>query len=221
MYKKKKIFALIIARKNSSRLKNKNLLPLKKKPLFYWTVKCALRSKYIDKICLSSDIEKINLFNLKSKKVFLDKRPKYLATSNSSVYKIINYIEKKYIKKNSFQILVLLQATSPFRTSENIDNAIKKYCMSPKAKSLISVMKLDKKYNYIISGKKTIEMPLRSKKRIYVPNGAIFIKNAKDIKFKTFYSKMICLYEMPFVESIDIDYFEDYKIAKCFQKKLK
>ena len=34
---KKKILALVLARKNSTRLKNKNILILKNKPLISWT----------------------------------------------------------------------------------------------------------------------------------------------------------------------------------------
>ena len=219
MYKKKKIFALIVARKNSSRLKNKNLLLLKKKPLFYWTLKSALKSRYIDRICLSTDIEKSKFKNINNKKVFFDKRPKQLTGSYTSVYSVINYIEKKYITEDTFDILVLLQPTSPFRNSTNIDDAIKLYCKNTKANTLISVMKLDRKYNYILSKKN--KMPVLKQKNIYVPNGAIFIKKIKQKNFKTFYHKTAYLYEMPFIQSLDIDYLDDYEIAKCFQNKLK
>ena len=219
MYKKKKIFALVIARKNSRRLKNKNLLPLKKKPLFYWTLKSALNSRYIDRICLSSDIAKSKLKNINHKKVFFDKRPKKLCSPNASVYSVINYIEKKYIKEGTFDILVLLQSTSPFRNFANIDDSIKLYCKNTKAKTLISVIKLNRKYNHILNKKN--KMPLLEQKNIYVPNGAIFIKKIKQKNFKTFYDKTAQLYEMPFLQSLDIDYPEDYKIAKYFENKLK
>ena len=213
------IIGIIPAKKNSKRLKNKNLLPLKKKPLFYWTLKSALNSRYIDRICLSSDIAKSKFKNINHKKVFFDKRPKKLCSSNASVYSVINYIEKKYIKEGKFDILVLLQSTSPFRNFANIDDSIKLYCKNTKAKTLISVMKLDRKYNHILNKKN--KMPLLDQKSIFVPNGAIFIKKIKQKKFKTFYDKTAHLYEMPFLQSLDIDYQEDYEIAKCFQNKLK
>lgn len=55
---KNKILAIIPARKNSKRLKNKNLLLFNKKPLIHWTIKSALKSKKIDTIVVSSDSKK-------------------------------------------------------------------------------------------------------------------------------------------------------------------
>ena len=45
-----KILALIPARKGSIRLKNKNMVLVKKKPLIYHTIKAALESKLKKKI---------------------------------------------------------------------------------------------------------------------------------------------------------------------------
>jgi len=57
--KKITFLAVIPARGNSQRIKNKNLIKLNKKPLIYWTIKSALKSKYISDICVTSDSEKI------------------------------------------------------------------------------------------------------------------------------------------------------------------
>ena len=48
--KKKKILALVLARKNSTRLKNKNILILKNKPLISWTFDF-LKIKNSQKFC--------------------------------------------------------------------------------------------------------------------------------------------------------------------------
>ncbi|WP_420995923.1 cytidylyltransferase domain-containing protein, partial [Campylobacter coli] len=51
--------AIIPARAGSKGIKNKNLVLLHNKPLLYYTINAAKKSKYIDKIVLSSDGDEI------------------------------------------------------------------------------------------------------------------------------------------------------------------
>ena len=53
------VIAIIPARGGSKRLPGKNILDLAGKPLIAWTIEAALNSKYIDKIVVSTDDEKI------------------------------------------------------------------------------------------------------------------------------------------------------------------
>ena len=55
MINKHKVLAIIPARKNSKGLKNKNKLKFNKKPLFFWPLNAAIKSKYVDRVVLSSD----------------------------------------------------------------------------------------------------------------------------------------------------------------------
>ena len=55
----KKILAVIPARKNSKSIKNKNIKLLFVKPLIYYTIDIAKKSKLINKIIVSSDSKKI------------------------------------------------------------------------------------------------------------------------------------------------------------------
>ena len=72
----KSIVAIIPAKGNSQRVKNKNLKLFLKKPLIEWTIKSALESKYISKVCVTSENKKIlnfkkvsYKFNIKTKKI--------------------------------------------------------------------------------------------------------------------------------------------------------
>ena len=219
MFKNKKFFGLVIARKDSKRLKNKNLLKLKNKSLIYWSIRSCLGSRYLDQICLSTNIGTIKDINNLKEKILIDKRPKSLSTSNSSVYSLIDYILKKYDLREKFDYLVLLQASSPFRNSKNIDGAIKKFLKS-KQSNLVSITQLENKYNHVFSKENKIKFFYKKNKKIYVPNGAIFITSLKN-KIKNFYSDKPTFFEMPFLESIDIDTIYDFKLAKLFQNKLK
>jgi len=55
----KTILAIIPARGGSKRLPNKNILELDGKPLIAWSIEEGLKSKYIDKVVVSSDSEDI------------------------------------------------------------------------------------------------------------------------------------------------------------------
>ena len=54
MLKNKSILAIIPARGGSKRLKNKNLKKIKSKSLLYYTLDAVKKSKYIDKIFVST-----------------------------------------------------------------------------------------------------------------------------------------------------------------------
>ena len=94
----------ILARKNSRRIINKNLLNFKGKPLIHWTLKQSLKLKRVKKIIVSSDSEKIRNLALKLSKNFLiDKRPQNLALSKTKSEEVIKYLIKKYkILKNQY-----------------------------------------------------------------------------------------------------------------------
>ena len=55
MKKKPEIICFIPARSGSTRIKNKNIRLINKRPLIYWTICKALKSKEFDKIIFSSD----------------------------------------------------------------------------------------------------------------------------------------------------------------------
>ena len=79
----KKILALIPARAHSVELPKKNLKIFDKKPLIQWTLDAVTKSKYIDKVIISSDSNKILKIASKYKNFDLNYRPKKLAKSTS------------------------------------------------------------------------------------------------------------------------------------------
>ena len=104
-----KIVAIIPARGNSKRVKNKNIKILAGKPLIAWTIKSALRSKFINEVYVSSDSKKI----LKISKKFHAKtivRPKILSGNFINSDAAIKHAYLKIGKR--FDYIVTLQATS-------------------------------------------------------------------------------------------------------------
>ena len=231
MHKGKKIAALITARGGSKGIPKKNIIKLCGKPLIHWTVESAMKSKYIDKIFLSTDSDEI-ITSVKKFPVEVPfKRPKNLssdkATSTDVILHFIDWLEKS---GSEYDTLLLLQPTSPFRKPEHIDNSIKKFFSDKYAISLISVTGnikspyLSRKINsegYIKnlftedSEKRRQDIPVT-----YYINGAIYLIDIKNFqKYKTFQTPKTLSYIMPYASSIDIDEPLDLKIAELYYKQ--
>ena len=107
----KKVYAFIPARIGSKRIKRKNLMNFKGKPLINWTIEAAIKSKIFNKIYVSAD--HIDIYNKikNNKKIVKLYRPKYLSKSNSKIETLLMYYIKKIIY-NKNVTLVLLQPTS-------------------------------------------------------------------------------------------------------------
>lgn len=230
MYKGKKIAALITARGGSKGIPKKNITKLCGKPLIQWTVESAMKSGYIDKIFLSTDNDEI-INSVKKFPVEVPfKRPKNLSSDKAtSTDVILHFIEWMKKSGNEYDILLLLQPTSPFRKSEHIDSSIKKFIASKEALSLISVTE-NVKSPYLsrkVNSKGYIEnlFIVKSEKRrqdipvTYYINGAIYLISIKNFeKYKTFQTPKTLSYIMPYYSSIDIDEPMDLKIAELYYK---
>ena len=214
MINKTKLLGVILARKNSQRLVNKNLLKIQNKNLIEITAQSAVKSGLFDLIVLYTDINKkkaIKNKNLAKHITFL-KRPKKFSnnkiTSESTLTKMFNNF--KHLK--NYNDLILLQPTSPLRTSDDIKKIYKVY-KNEKIKSLISVVEVKKKENsknFFIK-----------KNKIFKTNGLIYIsKINKFLKKKYLYNKNSFLFEISKRKSIDIDTKKDLDLAKIYYKKI-
>ena len=145
--KKLRVLGLIVARKNSKGLKNKHLLKLGNKKCIEWTFDEVKKCKNLDHCVLSTDSKEIIKI---SKKYQLDVpfiRPAKYSKDTSSVYDVIKHaIKFLRNKKYKFDLIVLLQGSSPLRKFHHIDNSIKLFKKNINScKTLISVSELIKK----------------------------------------------------------------------------
>jgi CMP-N-acetylneuraminic acid synthetase len=81
MFKKKSILAIIPARLGSKGIKNKNLKKIGSLSLIEIAIKNAEKSKYLDKIVVTSDDPKILKLKIKYKKVIFIKEELFLLLS--------------------------------------------------------------------------------------------------------------------------------------------
>jgi CMP-N-acetylneuraminic acid synthetase len=205
---RKKILALILARKGSVRLKNKNILKLKGKPLIEWTFKLISKKiirKLFVNVLVSTDSKKIIKLSKKYNYLSPWMRPKYLSKKSSSSEKAalhaLNWYEKNFQKVNA---IFLFQPTSPFRDPKKIILAIKTFLK--RNKQIVSVC-----------SKPTYKFVRNS------INGSMYLTPTNILKkYKTFSKKgFIPLQMFSDLENIDIDTKNDFEIAKKYLKIFK
>jgi len=232
---KNKIIAIIPARAGSKRLPNKNNLLLNNKPLISYTIEEAIKSKYIDYIVISTDSDKIikTAERYDEDNITIIKRPKRLATDESPITDTILHII--YTLNYENDAIVLLQPTSPLRTSEDIDMAIKLFRLN-NDNTVISVSEMRHSPYWALRIENDLLTPLlhsdqkwmyfnkRSQDldKCYVPNGAVYIcQSRKLIEHNTFYIDPVVPYIMSVEKSIDIDEEIDFRLAELLIKRLK
>jgi CMP-N-acetylneuraminic acid synthetase len=206
--KGKTVLAIILARGGSKRLPGKNVKILGDKPLIAWTIEAAKKSKYIDRIIVSTDSKNIKNVALDwgAETPFL--RPSHLATDGaSSEVAIIHAID--YLQQNEsigYDYFILLQPTSPFRKGVHIDEAIKKLSESVDASTVISVCEVDRG-SINLTGTKLFPNS--------AINGAIYIcKTNVFTEDNSFYKRNCLAYTMSKEASLDIDIIDDWELAK-------
>ena len=219
-----KVLAIIPARGGSKGLIGKNIKPLLGKPLIIWTLEAAIKSKYIDKIVVSTDSDEI-------KKVICDYgfeckslRPGYLALDTTTSYEVIKY---ELEKRMDFETVCMLQPTSPIRNSNDIDMAFNLF-NSQNATSCVSVYKTEdvpywsfsKADNGFLSplfNKKYFSKRRQELKDVYALNGSIYISRINEYLInKGFISNRTIPFVMTMDRSIDIDTNEDFINAEKY-----
>ena len=229
--KNKKITAIIPARGGSKGLPRKNIRLLFGKPLIAYTIEVALKSKYLDKVIVSTEDKKIAQISRKYGAMVI-KRPKELATDRAEITEVIFNVLDILRKKNYIpELIVLLQPTSPLKNTDDIDRAIKLF-LKNKAESVVSVYQVKKspywyfkiinKYLRPMLGRKYLKKRRQDLPNFYMANGAIYISTPKTLlKYKSFFCKKTLPYIMPPERSIDIDNEIDLKLVELLIKRIK
>ena len=123
-----KILALIPARGGSKRVPGKNIKALGGMPLIGWSIKAAHESKVCTCVHVSTDDEDIAAVSRQYGAYVPGLRPAHLATDTAgSVDVAIHALDVYEAEFGEVDGLLLLQPTSPFRTSATIRRAIELY----------------------------------------------------------------------------------------------
>jgi len=220
-----KILSIIPARGGSKGIPLKNLTLLGKKPLIHHTIHASLNSK-INRTIVSTDNTKISKYAAKcGAEVIL--RPKKLANDKSQIEPVIQFVLNNLIKKENYipDLVILLQNTSPLRTSKHIDKAIQFFIKN----NFDSVLSGFVSHSLFWEINKKIAKPLnynplkrqnrQNMKNQFIENGAIYItKNILFNKTNCRVSGKIGMFEMSEEDSIQIDSKHDILFAEQILK---
>lgn len=223
--KSKIIFSIILARKNSKGIKNKNLKNVNGKPLIYWSINNSIESNLINKTFVSSDSRKILNYSKKIGANVILRPSKYALSKTSSEISLLHAVKYLQNHKYKFDYILFIQPTSPLRNKKDFDNAIKLF-HSKKLDSLFSanitndtnlweykMNKLKANYNY---KKRKMRQDLNIK---YLENGSFYIfDKTKFLKYKCRLFGKIGFYLMSKLNSFQIDDHEDIDLINSIFK---
>ena len=224
-----KNIAIIPARSGSKGLKDKNIKELDKKPMMAYTIEAALASEMFDCVHVSTDSGAYaDIARAYGADVpFL--RVNELAKDQTSTWDALRYAVLQYKELGrEFDLVTLLQPTSPLRGAEDIRGAMRVF-QEKNADAVISVCELEHSmqicntlgenesmYQFIDSNKVGARQAFVPYYRI---NGAIYIQKMHMLMNKeNLYNERSYAYVMDKLHSIDIDDAFDFAVAEMALK---
>ena len=219
-----KHLVVIPARGGSKGVPRKNIKLLAGKPLIQYTIEAARALFADDIICVSTDDIEIKevVESLGLQVPFL--RPNDLASDTAGTYEVLLHALNHYETTGYYpDTLILLQATSPFRTVTHLKEALQLF--DTNCEMLVSVKETKSNPYYVLREENKDGWLVKSKEgnytrrqecpKVYELNGAIYIINVNALKLKPIHEfERIRKYEMDDVSSHDIDSVLDWKIAE-------
>lgn len=222
MIQGKSVLAIIPARGGSKGVTRKNVQTLGGKPLIAWTIEAAKKSRYLDRTVLSSDDEEIISAAREwgCEVPFL--RPASLAQDTTpGIDPILHALE--IIPE--YDLVMMLQPTSPLRLPEDIDGCLE-LLISKRFPSCVSVTVFQKSPAWIFSISpmgtllpifETASFPLRRQDspQYHILNGAVYVAEVPWLKKnRSYFSNVTGAYPMPPERSLDIDSIFDFTICQ-------
>lgn len=222
-----KIVAIIPARGGSKGVPGKNIKLLGGKPLIAYSIEQAIASKSFAKIIVSTDDENIAKIALQFGATVPFMRPSELANDTASSISVVQHAVDFLASKNEFfDVVCLLQPTSPFREKGFINKAIDKF-KSTKADALVSVLPVPQEYNphwvfetdingmlQIATGEKEIIKRRQELPNAFFRDGAIYLTKIEFVKKGTFYGEKLGYIESNPDLYVNIDTMQDWIVAE-------
>jgi len=229
MLKVNKVDAIIPARGGSKGLKHKNIKIMAGKKLIEYSIEAALKCPKISRVIVSTEDSEIKQVSLKSGAEVFD-RPLELASDTAQTHGVARHVLDKLKQENDCpKYFVLLQPTSPLRTSKHLTACIEDFVKS-NAACAISVTEVeDHPYkDFLIENDmlkplfnaKSFESRRQDLPKVFRPNGAIFlISSALFLEKNVFFVPPAMPFIMSNEESIDIDTEFDFFVAESLLKR--
>jgi N,N'-diacetyllegionaminate synthase len=222
MYKNKQVLAILPARGGSKRIPHKNRKRLCGKPLITYTLDQAKKSMYIDTVVVSSDDTEI-LEVCRPYNCIRQKRPLHLAEDTTPTLDVIRHVLRQTEQEQNViaDIIILLQPTSPLRTSSIIDECIEKVVDEnldsvhtvTQVQEHPSIMFKQERNKHTFNNKEAF-FDKQKRKKYSILNGAVWAITRNTVMITGLYGEKNGHVMMDRHSSIDIDTFEDWLIAE-------
>ena len=228
-----KILAIIPARGGSKGVPDKNIRIVAGRPLIAYAIECAQESRLINRIIVSTDSPIIaQTASDHGAEVLM--RPSHLAQDDTPMPPVLLHVLQTLQENGeNYDLIVLLQVTSPIRTGQDIDHVVEMFASAPNLDAVISVVPMDdvhpaRMYTldegkwmnpYIESGEEARRQDLPV---VYYRNGCIYAIRSEILKDKkSLMVKNKKAYIMPAKWLANIDDERDLIIAEALIKMWK
>lgn len=223
MIETRSVLAIIPARGGSKGVPRKNLRPLLGRPLIAWTIAEALRSRYIDRLIVSTDDAEIaeTAVGLGAEVPFL--RAAAASGDQATLMDVVHHDLDALAEK--YSLVVALQPTSPLRLADDIDGAVAS-CLSHGAPACTTVYPAEPPphWMFTLNGDGTMRPVLGGAMILrrqdvpvsYALNGAVFVGDTAWVRGRSsFFSPETVGHVMPAERSLDIDTEQDLVVAEA------
>lgn len=227
------ILAVIPARGGSKRLPGKNTRRLSGVPLIAWTIRTAIAAGVFDDVLVSTDDKEIATIAREYGASVPWLRPGELSTDTAtSVDVVLHALSASESKDKSTASVMLLQPTSPFRSTETIRRAVALH-MQAGNPPVVSVCpaKAHPAWCYLLddeggmrrfAGDDTTPVRSQDLPSVYQLNGSVYLATVNDLRSEHSFvcSRTRALVVTQPEESIDIDDVWDWQLAECIAARL-
>lgn len=229
-----RVVGLITARAGSKRVPGKNTRTLGGRPLVAWTIEAALRSRYVDRVIVSTDdpavIEVATALGAEAPFV----RPPELSDDHASSVDVGVHALEACGLAGDPGWLVLLQPTSPFRNDDDIDAALD-LARERAATSVISVCPPDKSPYSMFRPRDdgtlqplldiTMEQLQTARSQdfpsVFEINGATYVVRIPwFLERRAYFADDTLAFVMPRERSVNIDTEDDFALAEVIAARL-
>lgn len=226
--KTSRVLAVVPARGGSKGLPGKNIRPLSGKPLIAWSIEQALDAQSIDLVVVSTDDQEIAEVASRYGACVPFLRPEHLASdAASSIDVVVHALDHLAQNGSVFDIVVLLEPTSPLRDSLDIDQAVQRMADSH-ASAIVSVCRAESSHPAFVFRQSPdghlipfMERPPTGLRRqeiepMFFLDGSIYASEVQALREqRSFYHSNTIAYEVPKWKSFEIDDLEDFQIVEA------
>jgi len=224
---KRRSLCVIPARGGSKTIPLKNIALLNGKPLLHYALSAASKARLIDRVVVSSDHVKIRKIAEEYGDNIVLERPACLASDNTPSRSVILHALDVCERQDGcrYEHIILVQATNPLVTPEDIDNTLEKLtetncdmCVTVVSlghlhPSKFKILRDDRLLSFVEEEKELL--PRQGLDEIYIRNGSCYAYKREALFESNLEGKDIRAIVVPKERYVDINDQVDLKVAEC------